>query len=352
MMTMNEIMLEEIVSQPEYVDKCLPQLRAIIKNLSLSGDRIIMGGCGDSYFSAMSVTSLFDKYGIPYIAATAQEIEQFITLKPTDLVVLASISGGTKRTVQAAEKAKKMGARTVAITCNPSGKLAEISDETILLPYQPISRKTPHSLDFVINLLADVLLLEKFSGESIPAIDNISKVIENLVSNGFRQIEKFVNNVKPDSRFFYLGAGGNIGIAMYGAAKFHEAGGITAFHCETENFWHGFNFMIQPEDRIIVFNNPQESPEVEQLFIENLSQLTDSVLYVGTGQIKSPFHVELPSEKEVITPFIHGVVTQIICYTTANILGYKVDDIMSIDRINENHEMTQSSWFARKSITS
>lgn len=350
-MTMNEIMLQEIVSQPEYVEKCLPELRKIIKSLSLSGDRIIMGGCGDSYFSAMAVATLFDKYGISYIAATAQEIEQFITLKPTDLVILASISGGTKRTVQAAEKAKKMGARTIAITCNPNGKLAEISDDTIFLPYQPISRKTPHSLDFVINLLVNVLIIEKYSGESISAIGKISKFIENLISRGFGQLERFVNNVMPDSRFFFLGAGGNIGLAMYGAAKFHEAGGITAFHCETENFWHGFNFMIQPEDRIIVFNNPQESPEVEQLLIENLSQLSDSVLYVGTDQIKSPFHVELPSEEELITPFIHAVVTQIVCYATANRLEYKVDDIISIDRISIQHEVTQSSWFARKPIT-
>lgn len=351
-MTMNEIMLQEIVSQPEYVDTCLPELRKIINNLSLSGDRIIMGGCGDSYFSAMSVTALFDKYGISYIAATAQEIEQFITLKPTDLVILASISGGTKRTVQAAEKAKKMGARTVAITCNPNGKLAEISDDTIILPYQPISRKTPHTLDFVINLLADVLILEKYSGEMIPEIGKISTFIEKIIANDFDQLEKFVNQATPDSRFFFLGAGGGIGIAMYGAAKFHEAGGITAFHCEAENFWHGFNFMIQPGDRIVVFNNPHDPPEVEQLFIDNLAKLTDSVLYVGTDEIKSTYHVENPSEEEIVTPFIHSVVTQILCYATANRLGYKVDDMMSIDRISENHEKTQSSWFARKPIKS
>lgn len=351
-MLMNEIMFQEISAQPEYVEKCLPELRKSIDNLSLSRGRIIMGGCGDSYFSAMSVTSLFDKYGISYIAATAQEIEQFITLKPSDLVILASISGGTKRTVQAAEKARKIGIRTVAITCNPKGNLAEISDDVILLPYQPISRKTPHSLDFIINLLADVLIIEKYSGESIPEIDKISKSIEKIISNEFDHLKKFINKVTPDSRFFFLGAGGDIGIAMYGAAKFHEAGGITAFHCETENFWHGFNFMIQPHDRIVVFNNPQEPPEVEQLLIENLSKLTDSVLYVGTDKIKSPYHIVIPSEEKIVTPFIHAVVTQILCYATANKLGYKVDDILSIDRINEKHGKTQSSWFSRKLNTS
>lgn len=346
-MIMNEIMLKEIKAQPEYVDSCLSELRKTIKSLSLSGERIIMGGCGDSYFSAVSVKSLFDKYGISYVAATAQEIEQFITLKPTDLVILASISGGTKRTVQAAEKARKVGARTVAITCNPAGNLAGISDEVILLPYQPISRKTPHSLDFIINLLADVLILEKYSGKSIPEISKVSKFIDKIISNEFHLLEKFVNKLSPDSRFFFLGAGGDIGIAMYGAAKFHEAGGITAFHCETENFWHGFNFMIQPDDRIVVFNNPHELPEDEQLLIENLSQLTDSVLYVGTDKIKSPYHIEIPSEEEIVTLFIHPVVTQILCYATANKLGYQVDDIMSINSINEHHGKTQSSWFSR-----
>jgi fructoselysine-6-P-deglycase FrlB-like protein len=347
---MNKIMLEEIKAQSEYVDSCLPELRKTIKSLSLSGERIIMGGCGDSYFSAISVTSLFDKYGISFIAATAQEIEQFITLKPTDLVILASISGGTKRTVQAAEKARKSGARTVAITCNPEGNLAKISDDVVILPYQSISRNTPHTLDFIINLLANILIIENNSDDLINGIGKISKSIKKTISNEFDPLEKFVNRLSPESRFFFLGAGGDVGIAMYGAAKLHEAGGITAFHCETENFWHGFNFMIQPHDRVLVFNNSQEPPEVEQLLIENLSKLTDSVLYVGMDKIESPYHVEIPSEEETVTPFIHAVVTQILCYVTAKTLEYKVDDISSIDRISENHIRTQTSWFARKPI--
>lgn len=350
-MLMNEIMFQEILAQPEYVEKCLPQLRKILNSHSLSRERVIMGGCGDSYYSALSVASLFDKWGISFVAATAQEIEQFITLYATDLVILSSISGGTKRTVQAAMTAKKSGARTIAITCNTTGDIAKITDDLILLPYQPITRKTPHSLDFIINLLANVLIIEKYSGETISEIDKISSSIEKIISNEFDHLEKFVNKVTPDSRFFFLGAGGDIGIAMYGAAKFHEAGGITAFHCETENFWHGFNFMIQPHDRIVVFNNPKDSIEVEQLLIHNLSKLSDNILFVGTDNVESPYQVILPSEHEFVTPFIHSVITQILCYYTANGLGYKTNEIESIGKISDNHLKAQSSWFTREPIT-
>jgi fructoselysine-6-P-deglycase FrlB-like protein len=350
MMTMNEIMLKEIKVQPEYMAKCISPLREFINKAPLLGERVIMGGCGDSYFSAMAVSSLFYKYDIPFIPATSQEVEQFITLKETDLIILSSISGGTKRTVNAALKARETGARTIALTCNPNGDLAKISDFEIVFPYEPITRKTPHSLDFIINLMTNILILEKLSGKGIPEIDQISKFVDKIISEEFTVSEKFVNSVTTDSRFFFLGAGGNVGVAMYGAAKFHEAGGITSFYSETENFWHGFNFMIQPEDRIVVFHNPNESMDDEQLLINNLSELTKFIFYVGPNHVKAPYNITIPTEQDIVTPFINTVVAQILCYATANKLGYKVDDIMSIDRIKRTHMTSQTSWFKRQSM--
>lgn len=347
-MLMNETMLKEIKAQPEYLDKSLSPLRKLIKEIPLSGERVIMGGCGDSYFSAMAVTSLFHEYDIPFIPATAQEIEQFISLKETDLVLLSSISGGTIRTVQAALKARKNGSRTIALTCNPNGDLAKASDFTIVFPYTPITRKTPHSLDFIINLMTNILILEKISGRAIPEIEQISKCVHKIISEEFTISNKFVDSVSSNSRFFFMGAGGNVGIAMYGAAKLHEAGGITSFYSETENFWHGLNFMIQPDDRLVVFHNPNESKENEQLLINNLSKLTKFTLYIGSDNINAPYNIIIPSNQSATTPFINAVITQILCYTTANKLGYKVDDIISIDRIKHTHMNTQTSWFKRQ----
>jgi D-arabinose 5-phosphate isomerase GutQ len=82
-----------------------------------------------------------------------------------DCVILSSISGGTKRTVEAARIAKIASARIIAITCNTESALANAADETMLLPYHPLSRKTPHTLDYTVTLLALVELARSFAGK-------------------------------------------------------------------------------------------------------------------------------------------------------------------------------------------
>lgn len=344
---MNELMRREMESQPEYLKNCLPELRSAISKINWKGKRIIAGGCGDSYYSAFAVYGLYDSLNVPYISATALEIEQRIALEPEDIVVLTSISGSTKRTLQAAQKAREHGALTVAVTCKPGSTLAGICEHTIVLPYEPISRKTPHSLDYTVNLLANVIIAEQATGVEINSANHIASFVEQILSPAFDVTSNFADNLTSDTRQYFLGANSQFGSAMYASAKFHETGGLIAFHSETENFWHGFNFMVRPEDTIILFHNPKESTETEQILVDHLNQLTNNVLYIGPKTISSPFHIITPSNELSVMPFFESVSAQALCYNIATNLQIQVDDPSSKFGSDSHHESTQSSWFAR-----
>jgi len=344
---MNDLMKKEIDAQSAYVELCLPLLRENLNTLDLTCNRVIMGGCGDSYFSALSLTNLFNKYGINFLGTTSQEIEQFTGITNNDLVVFASVSGSTKRTIKAAEKAKKQRAKTLAITCNPESTLSKICDHTLVLPYKPITRETPHTLDFIITLLAQVLLIENLTGKIFSDLDKLSVLINETIRIASDKIESLCTDIIGEPRVFFLAAGGKSGTAMYGAAKLHEAGGLVAINCEPENFWHGQNFMVRQNDFVVLFGNENEELEVEKLLLKTLSQLTKNVIYVGSDRVNMDFNVNPKISSDVIIPFTDSIAPQLLCFHISNALSIEVEKATRRLAVNSHSVKSQSIWYAQ-----
>jgi len=189
--------------------------------------------------------------GIEVAVRTSMALAGFTRLKKTDTVVLSSISGGTRRTVEAAETARANGARVIALTCKSGSALDRAADETIVLPFSPLSRSTPHTLDYTVTLLALTQLALGWSGrpatEAGPALDFLPRSLDAAR----RRAQEIAMRVTPEGKFFILGAGPELATAEYCAAKFHEAGGLIAIAAEPENFVHGMNFMVEPADAIL-----------------------------------------------------------------------------------------------------
>ncbi len=248
---MNEMMAREIDAQGELLGRIQPQLAASADELRRPGRRIFVGGCGDSAFAPRALCRVFQALGQPFISRTSMELASFTSFEASDCVILSSISGGTKRTVEAAKIAKLASARIIAITCNAESTLAKAADETLLLPYQPLSRKTPHTLDYTMTLLALVELARSFSGKPTNAVRLALDAIPPALSAAQKAAAHISLGYEPGSKLVILGAGPDLGTAEYGAAKFHEAGGLVAVAAETENFVHGMNFMLEPNDTVI-----------------------------------------------------------------------------------------------------
>lgn len=247
---MNDMMRREIAAQAEVLAECLRPLTSRVAGIPRPEGWILAGGCGDSAFAPAALKGFFDALGIQLEATTAMQLAGFTKFIAGDAVVLSSISGNTRRTVEAAHVAKSSGARVVAITCGETSPLARESDDTIVLPFTPLSRATPHTLDYLVTVEALAVLGLHWIGESADPLYDLFALMPKWSEAAKDFAEDAVAAIDPAGKIFLLGGGPDLATAGYGAAKFHEAGGIPAIAAETENFVHGMNFMAEPPDSL------------------------------------------------------------------------------------------------------
>lgn len=248
---LNEMMAREIAAQADILPRCTEPLAEAVSRIPRPAGRIFAGGCGDSAFAPHALTGVFAALGLDVMPRTAMEIASFTSLREGDTVILSSISGGTARTVEAADAASKAGARVIALTCNSGSRLDLAAHETVLLPFQPLSRKTPHTLDYAVTLMALAQLGLHWRGVSPMAILPLVEDLPQTIASAKSLADEISPKIGMDNKLIILGAGPDLGTAQYGAAKFHEAGGLVAIAAETENFIHGMNFLLEPEDVLL-----------------------------------------------------------------------------------------------------
>lgn len=343
-MILDNTMGREINAQPHILADLLLKLRHALSKLLLQSGRVLAGGCGDSYFAAYALSALFAEYGIPYVPVTAQELTSYTKLAPTDLVILISVSGGTARTVEAAHVATEAGASTLAITCNPKSALAQACEHVLVLPYEPISRKTPHTLDYTVTLLALALTAERIVEQQIKALDKIPEQMRYAISDMAKEAQEITKDVTERTKFFFLGAGHHRGTAMYGAAKFHEAGGLIALHEETENFVHGMNFMLEPGDVVTLITPSDAALYRARELVEGLNNLQAISVSVSDTEIGARHALRVPSAPWSLAALLTCLGPQILCYAASRQLGLELEQARAGRARGARHADVQARW--------
>ena len=151
------------------------------------------------------------------------------------------------------------GVYVIAVTRNPESALSAAAAATLQLDYEPMSRATPHTTDYTVTLLALAAVAEVGAGRRITELDPLGERAGAVLPAFLQAAREIVlATEEPDSRARYVFLGGleAYGTAAYAAAKFHEAGGLTAFAGESENFVHGMNFLLQPSDLVVPIVDP------------------------------------------------------------------------------------------------
>ncbi len=343
-MIRNDTMWREIEAQPRVLAELLPTLRSNLLRLESQPGRVLAGGCGDSFFAAYTLSGIFDELAIPYAPATAQELVSYANIARDDLVILISISGETARTVEAAHVATRAGAYTLAITRNPVSSLARASRSTLVLPYQPISRKTPHTLDYTVTLLALALTAEQVAGQTLDALAQLPELMGTAIANLVEPAEAAARGVTERTKFFFLGAGPHRGTAMYGAAKFHEAGGLIALHEETENFVHGMNFMLEPGDVVSLIAPLDSALYRAQELVNGLNELGAVVVSHGDADIGAQHILRLPQVPRNLFPFLACLGPQLLCYAVAQTLRLDLEQQRAGRAHGVQHAAVQKQW--------
>jgi fructoselysine-6-P-deglycase FrlB-like protein len=270
------LMHREIVEQSAIVSRAAGPLAEAAASIRLDRDRPLwVGGCGDSLFAPQALALHFRRRGWDIRPSSAAEMLWDADIRAGDAVVGISISGSTRRTVEAVEKATRNGAHTVAVTLDPGSPLARAARDVLVLPFEPISRAIPHGLDYHVTLLALAALAGGHDADP---------VVEMLARDGMAALEaarETASGLSRETRFFFLGGGAAMGSANYGAAKMHEAGGLPAWSFETENFGHGAQFMLRPGDHAVLCGGGGPADARTEAVADGFARLGVSVSRAG-----------------------------------------------------------------------
>jgi fructoselysine-6-P-deglycase FrlB-like protein len=272
------LMAREIAAQPSVLAGAGGPLVAAAAPLApASGVTLWICGCGDGLYAGETMARIGCQAGLAVRAVSAAAMLWDAAPQPGDVCAAVSISGGTARTVEAAARARAAGARVVAVTASATSALARVADGTLRLPYEPISRQTPHSLDHTIALLALAALFGLGTGALHAAVEALAAADEPMRA----EAERVVAGLSRDARFFCLGSGSALGAAGYAAAKLHEAGGLPAFALESENVAHGANFMMRPGDHATLCGDGGPGDRRTAALTDGLRRLGLSVATAG-----------------------------------------------------------------------
>lgn len=349
---MNELMRADILDQPEATQQTLPSLRMQLDDIEISSHssgRIIFSGSGDSYFAPLALQYAariklaieMDVYVLP-----AQDATQYWQFSSRDIFVPISFSGEARHTLEAASTARDADAFVLGITGNTTSSLAEVSDNALVIEYHGRSRKTPHATDYTTTLLAVAALVEHFSESRIAALDDLVEQIAHAVEHLEGVCRDVANELVDAEHFYFLGAGPNFATAQYGAAKFWEAGGITAFFFELEEFAHGPHLLVDPGDPVFLIaphgNSLERAIEIvsglQQIGV-NLFVITDTLKSFAVNSVEATI-IQTPSTEEEWSPFVTSIALQWLCWAVATEKGY---DVVKKDGRRPNPEIYEAA---------
>src|SRR5215813_6624752 len=127
-------------------------------------NKVYLTGDGDSYHASCAAEMAFET--IADIACAPMSAQRFLDygaawMRPTapqqTLVVATSASGGTKRVVQAIERAKAHGALTIAFTGTPNSAVTQVAERTIVVEL-PQKQRSPGIRTYQASLLGMLLV--------------------------------------------------------------------------------------------------------------------------------------------------------------------------------------------------
>ncbi len=347
---MPDFMLQEIKEQPTILNH-LANRSNIIEEITdhiESINRIYLTGCGDPYFAALTSRYYIEKLtNIPTIALPSMYFRWVRNDLPNrSLVIASSVSGRTKRTIEAVKASKEAGAITIGITDNVESPLTAYCDfviETETSPPEALNQHEYAGYQYVVpqtKTYTAVLFVQMALGFAIEAktrentsffnlfLKDTAKAVQTVIKRLKAPFEELGSRYSEKSQFMILGSGPYFGLAKYGAAKFLEYAFPSYSQC-LEEFNHQEIFLVN-EQWLIVFIAPDNSSlhrtrELAPLYgkLGARSLTLEPELNPSSENVDSVVVGKYP---EVINPFTYAIPLQLLAFFFAKAKGLDVDE--------------------------
>lgn len=282
---MNDVMMQNINTQPKYFKKILENKKEITNKFisvfeSNNIKRIYILGHGSTNYATIAIKYLFTNLmGLDAshnVATIFNNYEGFNkNYKPEEILLICpAATGRTKGPVDAARKAKELGITVLASGTIEDGVLAKESDVFI----NKLTGKENAYVD-VKGHSATLFLYAMCIVEAAFYFGNIDQVTYEKYQDGMEEIIKTHNKIFNESNSWYdrhkntlleakaikvISYGINYSTAVEGALKISESTQRDALGYDLEQFLHGPNMSSNPEDAFF-FVNPIGGREHDRL---------------------------------------------------------------------------------------
>ena len=348
----DSFMLKEIHEQPKAIKDTMAGRVALNEKVNLGDfkltseelenmDRIYIVACGTAYNAGlMGKVAIEDLARIPVEVAIASEFRYrnpIVTNKT--LIVTLSQSGETADTLAVLRDAKKIGAKTLAITNVVGSSISREADSVIYTMAGPeiavASTKAYTTQAVVMNLLgmylADLkgLLKSEEEAEIKNTLLELPSKVEEVL-NQKAQIAKIAKLISQEKDLFYLGRDVDYALAIEGALKIKEIAYIHSEAYAGGELKHGTIALIEPETKIIALLTQSN---LKDKMISNIREVKSrgaeiiGIAYENQEVDLSVFDeiIRIPQISTRIAPILGAVVLQLLAYYVATERGCDID---------------------------
>ncbi|WP_289128117.1 glutamine--fructose-6-phosphate transaminase (isomerizing) [uncultured Clostridium sp.] len=348
----DSFMLKEIHEQPKAIKDTMAGRVALNEKVNLGDfkltseelenmDRIYIVACGTAYNAGlMGKVAIEDLARIPVEVAIASEFRYrnpIVTNKT--LIVTLSQSGETADTLAVLRDAKKIGAKTLAITNVVGSSISREADSVIYTMAGPeiavASTKAYTTQAVVMNLLgmylADLkgLLKSEEEAEIKNALLELPSKVEEVL-NQKAQIAKIAKLISQEKDLFYLGRDVDYALAIEGALKIKEIAYIHSEAYAGGELKHGTIALIEPGTKIIALLTKSN---LKDKMISNIREVKSrgaeiiGIAYENQEVDLSVFDeiIRIPQISTRIAPILGAVVLQLLAYYVATERGCDID---------------------------
>ncbi|CAM2076106.1 MAG: glutamine--fructose-6-phosphate transaminase (isomerizing) [uncultured Clostridium sp.] len=348
----DSFMLKEIHEQPKAIKDTMSGRVSLNEKINLGDfkltaeeleeiDRIYIIACGTAYNAGLiGKVAIEDLARIPVEVAIASEFRYRnpIVTKKT-LIVTLSQSGETADTLAVLRDAKKIGAKTLAITNVVGSSISREADNVIYTMAGPeiavASTKAYTTQTVVMNLLgmylADLkgMLKSEDEIEIKKALLELPNKIEDVLEKK-PQIAEIAKIIAEEKDLFYLGRDVDYALAIEGALKIKEIAYIHSEAYAGGELKHGTIALIEPGTKIIALLT---QTNLKDKMISNIREVKSrgaeiiGIAYEGQELDSSIFDeiIRIPQISTRIAPVLGAVVLQLLAYYVAKERGCDID---------------------------
>lgn len=301
--------------------------------------KVYLTGDGDSYHASCSAEMAFEV--IADVSCEPLSAQRFLdygaawmrcATPPQTLVIATSASGGTKRVVQAIERAKEHGAMTIALTGTSESAVTQVADRSLVVEL-PRKERSPGIRTYQASLLGMLLVtirLGELQGKYSQAKANglrqelvaLADAIDATTDTIKERCCEVAEMIADTPAIVMAGSGPSHGTALYSAAKMIEAAGIFSIGQDLEEWWHVERFAYPVDMPVFVIAPPGRSHwRAGDLAAtaRGLGRRVIAVTHMDDTQISRHAHSVLPVQGEVREEFSPLLYHLFASYVAANI---------------------------------